>query len=264
MPLQNLKKIGVCILSAAIGCVCGFGSLISVVESFDYENGALLSGQNGGSGFAGAWSGGNYEIASPGLIYEGVASSGLAAYSSIQSGGSAFRSLESTYGTEGSTWYVSVLMQRLTTDDPARFFGLALYRDNTELCLLGQSSGGSTWRISGANIASTISVENEALLVLRIDSQAGNDKITFWVNPDLSLSEDANTPVGISEIFDLGTVNRIRIGGGNASGSQAASANVIDEIFMGADTPFASVPESATAACLLGVLALLIVAKRRD
>ncbi|MEZ6194006.1 MAG: hypothetical protein R3C45_22395 [Phycisphaerales bacterium] len=199
-----------------------------------------MSLQNGGVGFGGAWGTSFHDVTSPGLSYPGLSTTGNKAQSDPGSG-SNFRSLGETFGVEDTTWYFSMIGQKLNADDNTRFFGVALYNSSGETLLVGQSSGSPNWNIArGATIVpSTVSSQVESLIVVRVDSLAGLDDITFWVNPDLSLPESSNTPAG-SISLDLDILTTIRLGGGTANATQAASHHIIDEIRFEDVSPFAA------------------------
>ncbi|MEZ6194007.1 MAG: PEP-CTERM sorting domain-containing protein [Phycisphaerales bacterium] len=233
----------------------------AAVESFDYAEGSL-NGLNGGSGWSGAWGSSAYTVTSPGLTYLGIAEAGNKATSGSNSG-TLFRGVGETFGTEGTSWYVSFIAQKLVANDVTRFFGVALYSSAGEQLLIGQSSGSPNWNIAkGATASSsTVSSQTEALLVARIDSKAGNDDVTLWVNPDLSLPEGANVPSAtLLGITDIDFLTSIRLGGGGANSTQAASVHTIDELRIDSESPF--VPEPASLA-LFGIALPMIALRKR-
>ena len=237
--MRNLCVIGTMLAGYSLG-VCDASAAL-VYEPFDYAAGGQgVSFQNGGVGFSGAWGTSFHGITSPGLTYPGLATTGNKAESDPGSG-SNFRGISETFGTEGTTWYFSMIGQKLNADDNTRFFGVALYNIDGEAMLVGQSSGSPNWGIAkGPTIsASTVSSQDEALLLVRVDSYAGEDDITLWVDPDLSLPESSNTPSG-SLSLDLGVITTIRLGGGGTNATQAASHHVIDEIRFDDVSPFST------------------------
>lgn len=260
---MNIKWINRQIASLASVCVIGVVTSASaaVVESFDYAEGSL-NGLNGGTGWGGAWGNSAYTITTPGLTYPGISDSGNKATSGSNSG-TLFRGVSDTFGTEGTSWYVSFIGQKLTADDASRFFGVALYNSGGEAVLIGQSSGAPNWGIAkGPTVSSSVvSSQTEALLVARIDSKPGNDDITLWVNPDLSQPEAANLPsAALNGILDVDILTSIRMGGGGANSSQVASVHTLDELRIDSSSPF--VPEPASLA-LLGLAMPMFALRRR-
>ena len=224
---------------ASAVCTGHVASAALIYEPFDYATGGQgVSFQNGGVGFSGAWGSSFHDVTAPGMTYPGLSTVGNKAESDPASG-SNFRGLSETFGTEGTTWYFSVMGQKLNADDNTRFFGIGLYNSGGETLLVGQSSGSPNWNIARGPtiVASTVSSQEEALLVIRVDSKAGDDDITFWVNPDLSLPEASNTPAGTIAL-DLDIITTIRLGGGAANSTQEASHHIIDEIRFEDVSPF--------------------------
>lgn len=90
-----LVLLGVCLLGVPVRAASVF------TELFQYTQGANLAGQNGGSGFAGAWAGGSSTI---------VAGIGGGSTTSLQVGSESQRSLLATFNTSGNTFYLSYIM----------------------------------------------------------------------------------------------------------------------------------------------------------
>jgi hypothetical protein len=185
-----------------------------------------------------------------------------------------------TTGFSSGTFYLSYIIENLVYDHPdpgigdvvgGRFAGVALYAGGTEKMLLGQGSqfdgtAASPTKIgvnrvldNGSGLVGTApgSATNflpggpsnvQSLLVLRVDldagngTVAGNERVWLWVNPDLSLPESSNTPIGngpFSTDIDFTTINRVRIGGGGLNATATYAKHIIDELRISDVSPFA-------------------------
>ena len=98
----------------------------------------------------------------------------------------------------------------------------------------------------------------ETLVVAKIQLDAGGtpvtstagfitdaELVTLWLNPDLSLPEGANVPIGggaFKTKQDLGEFGRIRIGGGGTNASGDYAKHVVDEIRISDVSLFAATP----------------------
>jgi hypothetical protein len=98
----------------------------------------------------------------------------------------------------------------------------------------------------------------ESLILAKIEFDAGGtpgssfpgfntnaEKITIWLNPDLSLSEGENEPIGGGSFvttLDLGQFGRVRVGGGGNNASGNFAKHVLDEIRISDVSPFAVAP----------------------
>jgi hypothetical protein len=246
-------------LSILFACGIGAGGsaarAATAVESFDYAAGSKLIGQNGGSGWATAWgtvtsATTNSAIGSGSLTYPGVTSAGNKMISVATGNGDsrALRTLATSYSS--GIVYFSTLAENL--NDTLRYFGLALYNGSTEKVLLGQNSGYPNWTLSNVftnglaagTLMSAVDSSALALLLLKVEFNASSvnpsyERLTFWVNPDLSQPESAATAVGgqaFSTSIDYGTINGVRIGAGNAA---PAPLIYMDEVRVSTVSPFA-------------------------
>ena len=96
-------------------------------ENFQYTQGANLAGQSGGSGFSGAWAGGNS------TIVEGIGGTGT---KSLQVGTQSSRSLLSTFNTSGNSFYMSYIMNA-SSFSGGNYTGISLWSGNTENMFIG-------------------------------------------------------------------------------------------------------------------------------
>lgn len=243
-----------------------------VYESFTYTSGSNVDGQNGGTGFSGAWFD-PVTVAQPtvstGLTYPGLPTAGNAALLTPAGGNPAtlHRSLSGTYNS--GTVYISVLASK---NDGSRYFGLKLNNNTNENGFIGQGGLAENWQYfspanGGSRYSSTVSSRNSGtnMLVLKIEFGAGtggNDKISLFMNPTTNIEP---SPSVTSTDIKVGTFNTIGITAGYMSGGQTTSTGTLDEIRIG--TTFADVvpiPEpTTTAAAVLASVALMTFAIRR-
>ena len=165
-------------------------------------------------------------------------------------GGTAFRGLSTPLAdTPNNTVYVSFDAQNL--NDSQRFFGLSLFNGTAERMLIGQSSNFSNWTVNNMAIAapgtvnSGIDTSTAANLLVKIVFGGQNvaESVTFWVNPVYGQAETsaANIAARIGQYTtsaDWGTIDRVRIGGGNTSGVVSYTAHWIDNLLLQDSTPF--------------------------
>jgi hypothetical protein len=222
-------------------------------EGYAYAVGSNITGENGGSGWANAWSGttpsttvGDRDIQSPGAHYPYLASTGNKAF--IAATNQTQRTL--TDGVQGlgaaeETLWLSFIGQRAGPNN-IRFFGISFYQGTSasgnERFTIGENSdnGNDLW---GAHFTSTAqgrveatgaSINTESLLLTRIDFHANaNDDLYLWVNPDLSLGEPA---VGTADASSIGLWNLafdiVSTRAGTTSNSNHGAA-FFDEIRIG-------------------------------
>jgi hypothetical protein len=232
-------------------------------EPFDYPDGTAIANQNGGVGWTAAgWTApagnGTITVRNVSLTYPGILSSGgkmhfegvpLTGTTSVVS----YRSPTNALTT--GTHYIRFIGQNL--NEGRRYFGLGLFDAGTERALLGQASGSEYWtlnRVDGVTnamftnmLVSAVDTSDPALLVLKLEMQAGAtpERVTFWVNPDLSQPESAATAVGGASFMtdrDFGQITRVRIGGGGYSATAGGDPtdHYMDEIEISPISPFAN------------------------
>jgi len=267
-------------------------SALIVYEGFDYPAATNLRTQTGGSGWSGAWTntGNATETAtSPGLTYPGLIVQGNKATLNGQqttstNGNSAFllRDTAQTFGTDGSTLWLSFISQRTgaksaggtgATLNYQRVFSLSLFNSTTEQASVGELSNDNldTWALNPdattivPSVHTTVPLDTQAFLLARLDFiGAGTDKMYLWVNPDLSQGEPDIGTAAASITDDL-TFNRLRmtVGGSQNSGATLAAQGLFDEIRIG-DTfaDVTAVPEPASMSLLLLGLISLAAAHR--
>ncbi|MBK1834447.1 PEP-CTERM sorting domain-containing protein [Roseibacillus ishigakijimensis] len=262
----------------AIGPLSAFGAL-TLYEGFDYAENSGLSGQSGGSGFAGggdAWDVGSSAGSTPGnltvsagsLTYGPLLTSGNAASGTRSNDNVAmYRDLAVTMGGDGSEVWMSFLIQATTSTAGLSLFG------STEATFFGAINGGYSHRLySGAgtpmtgnqfNSTATAFDSGTHFMVAQFDMTQTVPVFNVWVDPDSSSLGNGATPTGgsfqsvASGTQDF-TFDRLRIG--MFSNNQTM---VLDELRMGDSwVDVSPVPEPATTLLALGGVAAAFRRKR--
>lgn len=233
-------------------------------EGFDYTAGSSINGQNGGSGWSGAWGtpgGLDATVAGATLNFGGLPVSGgaLATAGSQPPGqGSSVatwvRSTNAAIGANGTTTYFSFLLR---PDTGFGFYGGL----NLGPAFVGLSGNQAFYGLEGpgndVSLSSVgVSAGQAVFFVLRVDFQAGNDTLSLFLNPVPGQPEPGVASV-VKTNLDLGTFSSLTVN--NYGGFMT------DEIRIGTD--FASVaptavPEPAVGAAV-GVLMMVLVGVRR-
>lgn len=251
--LRGDWRLAATVLLAATSVAWGY----TASEPFAYAPGTIITNQTGGSGFSSAWTGdadGSFVVTNLSLTYPGINASGYSALLTpvTTATWTIFRNL--TQGLSNGVFYVGFLAQKLSANVPSRYFGVALFTNDVEMMLIGQGSGFSNWTANRVvvplegggttnTLESSVSSTTFSYLLVKLEiNPVGNETVTFWVNPDLSLIEQQNTPVGGGSFptdRDFGVINRIRIGGGGYSAPLEPSPHLLDEILITTNSPFA-------------------------
>ena len=260
-----MKQTVLCTTLAALLLTPVAHAALIATEQFSYTAGAI-AGKNGGSGFTSVWRGGG-TVDAVGQTYPGLATDG-GGYVSDGNNGANFRDLGSTYGADGTTIFVSLLISAqpgFSTTNPDyagfSFFDGGDARAN-ERFYLGQTfrqgvygfvRDGDSDNLSSASVSTASS-----LLVLEINFLAGPDNVSLYINPTTGLAAPDGTPT-IASVTSF-NFDRIRI----QSGFNAAPFK-FDEIRIGttyADVSPVPVPEP-TSMILLGISGAALLARRR-
>jgi hypothetical protein len=166
---------------------------------------------SGGAGFTGAWSGGSgYTTRAKSLCFPKLKAS--EGGSIAGESGSLSRTLAQSLGTSGTTRYISFLIQPLSDLAGFSFFGLLVNG-----LFIGKPGAGAIDQFviedaGGANqvaSASPVVVWRTALLVVKINFNAGPDVVTLYVDPIPGHPEPSGKTV--KQNLDLGTVSSISI-----------------------------------------------------
>jgi hypothetical protein len=241
-------------------------------EGFNYTAGQSLSGQNGGSGFAGAWTlvsgtsqiqAGSLPPAAPSAALSETGNSLVA--TPINSGipEDASRTLSSPVtGTAGTSFWVSVVMKGAGLSGTSAQ-GALIVSDGagTGFSITTGATGGgippnnpsasSTWSLGDAGTGaaeakSAISDTLQSLLVARVTFGAVNDTIDLFINPPLTGSPPASPTISLP-VPHAATLSTFDVDYSSLSGS--STSTLFDEIRAGntfADVTPAAVPEPST------------------
>lgn len=253
--------------------VLSASSKAAIVASADFNDntaeGAALASQGGGTGWSTVWSSNSAltQTAATNVIVTTSGSNRAEVPTTAANGGTAFRGLASPLvDVANSTYYVHFDAQNL--NDSKRFFGVSLFSGTTERMLIGQGSNFGNWTINNLTIAapgvadSGIDSSTAAQLLVKVVFGGAGvpEALTFWVNPNYSEGENsaANNAALIGTFTtsaDWGTIDRLRIGGGNTGGTPSFpfTAHWVDNLTVENSTPFVPEPSSV----LLIVLAVL-------
>lgn len=226
-----------------------------LTEAFEYPASSEIALKQGGQGWAGAWSekigNGAITTTSRSLSYPGIKSKGGKLYfNGVANTGKntfLFRNLETPLA-EGNTYYIRFLAKNI--NEGRQYFGLALYSQDAEQFLIGQSSYSPNWtvnRLAGLPNSAGVLVSNvdssaPSLLVVKLEMRPGAERVTFWVNPNLSLLESKATPQGgsfFTTMEDFGSIDAVRIGGGGYREGVNPTDHFMDEIYIDRQSPFA-------------------------
>lgn len=219
---MNGRLFHFCLLVVILS-VFGSGALYAdlvALEEFNYSNiGGDLTGQSGGGsfGFSGPWSGQtSYNVASGTLVTPkaplpkvGNSVSAVA----FPENRDIDRDLQLPWGADGTSMYLSVLMQPIGILHQGAYegwFGLAL-RGTTHV-VIGMNYARNKYGLRVADLYSDSAVTPvvgvPTFLVLRIDFTEGVDPVSVYVNPFPGAPEPS---VADASIIDLGISNLSRL-----------------------------------------------------
>lgn len=201
-------------------------SALLFTENFNYTVGSNLAGQNGGSGFSGAWSGGDSTIVA------GLGGTGNA----VQIGSSiATRSLSSTFSTSGNTFYISYLMN-VSNFSGGAYTGISLWNGGSEEIFFGipyatqnfgfDAHGGlGVGGIDTVDFSPSTSTTYLVTLGLLPSATSGKVDVKMWATSNLGI--DPNTLVaGAANASLIGTRNNFSFNTLKLNGDYAGALKV--------------------------------------
>lgn len=174
------------------------------MERFEYPTGTLAGG-SGGTGFAGAYTGGG-RVVTPGLGYTDPVGAVLAVAGQagrwVHEDEPGFRVLQTQgvggglveggkYGADGSTMYLGFLMARTRVVDAGWMVGgMSLFDGDQERLFIGQPFGQSRLGLDlhvadGIRISGVTTGTRTHRLVVRVDFGPGSEQVRLYVNPPL-------------------------------------------------------------------------------
>ncbi len=231
-------------------------------ESFNYTAGDSLVGQNGGTGFAGAWTqvgnSGVAGITTNSLTYSDLEVAGNKTYLSPTSASStlsgarrAFSSTEST-----GTVYLSFLVN---LDAGNRYFGLRLYDGSagTSVIQIAKQGNATNWSLTDnartTDTGAAATLDTTFMFVLRVDFNASgvNERIRLYIDPTVGGTEPLTAAVDVITTASLQFSQLDMVGGYTAAG-QSTSQGAFDELRLGPTWADVTVPEPSVVA-LLGI-----------
>jgi len=252
-PLPKLACLFTLMLAASL---CDSPALLYAYDGFNYTAGANVTGQNGGAGnWSGTWVGPtSTTVATPGLVYTGLTTTGNSAFDSNTAGQGNVRSWTGLNSSSGSELWFSALVNSPGTGSDLRLFAL------TTTGMVPGGGNGIGFSLSNltvraqldgavsANIT-TLTANTTYLLVARLSffDTPASDQLTVWVNPTIgtTVPTGGTTMTGSFDSYVSAPVAGFR-GGSAWSGK-------IDEVRLG--TTYAdvvTVPEPGAIALLLG------------
>lgn len=257
------KTLGLAFLlaCASLACIAEASQAgLLFTETFQYPLGSNLAGQNGGSGFSGAWSGGDSTIVS-GLV------SGTGTAVSI--GTASTRQMSATLSTSGTSTYITYLMNA-TSFSGGNFTGLSLFNGGTEEMFMGipwqtQKFGFDARAGNGAGDIKTVdftpSTNTSYLVALGLVPSATSGKVDvkMWATSNLGIDPStlvASTPnaflLGVKNNFSF---NSIRIAGDYSGALKVAGLASSPNVSEAASVSVNAVPEPPAYAMALAGLA---------
>jgi len=247
-----------CAIVAAVGGAVQADLLFT--ETFQYTVGSNLAGQNGGTGFSGAWSGGNSTI---------VAGLASGTGSAVQIGTRSMRSLSATISTSGTGIYLTYLMN-VSNFSGGQFTGISLWNGSTEEMFVGipwqtqtfgfDARGGNAGAdIKTINFAPATNTSYLVAFGLLPSATSGKVDVKMWATSNLAI--DPNTLVSGSANAELigsrnnFSFNTLSVNGDYAGTLKVAGIASSPSVSEAAAVSVNAVPEPSTFVMALAGLA---------
>ena len=244
-------------------------------ETFNYSVGANLDGQNGGSGFSGAWTGGNSTI---------VGGIGGAGTTALQVGTESKRTLLSTFNTSGNSFYLSYIMNSSNFSD-GNYTGISLWQGNTEKMFIGipwnaqkfgfdphDNGSGPSLPIQPIDFTPLANTSYLVAFALLPSATSGMVDIKLWATSNLNidattlLSADPNASLSGTKVNF--TFDNLRVNGNYAGALKLSGLSSATTAAETISVSVASVPEPSAFSLLVvglgGVIALRRVRRGTD
>jgi hypothetical protein len=243
---QKNTRLAALTCTAFVGTAALSQAAVIIADDFSYGNGGL-SGQNGGTGFSGAWSGSM------------SVTSGIAIANDNSS-----RSFSTAFPSTGTIWLSFDWGYAADPTEGGSYGGLTFYVGGMEKFLVGNTwpgSGHDLWQMNGSAQTSEVNYGGMKTGVAKITLGAGaTSTVELWVGPTGSPVDVSGSAIAISTGRELAGADSIRIGGadfGNGGNNQSFDNLIIGTTMADVD----AVPETSTA--LLGGIGLLALLRRR-
>lgn len=236
-------------------------------ETFQYPIGSNLAGQNGGTGFSAAWSGGNSTIVS------GLGGAG----SAVQIGTQSLRPLSAAASTTGTSTYFTYLMNA-SSFSGGHYTGISLWNNGTEQMFFGipwdaqkfgfdAHGGNGTADIKSIDFTPSPNTSYLVAVGLLPSATSGKVDVKMWATSNLAI--DPNTLVaGPANASLIGSrsnfsFNQISVAGDYAGSLKVSGLASSPNISEAAAVSVNGVPEidpagfGSVAAVLTGALGLI-------
>ena len=239
-------------------------------ETFNYTVGTNLAGQNGGSGFSGAWSGGDSTIVA------GLGGTGNA----VQIGSSiASRPLSATTSTSGTSIYLTYIMNS-SNFSGGNYTGISLWNGGTEEMFLGipyqaqkfgfdAHAGNGPADIRSVDFTPAANLSYLIAVGLMPSATSGKVDVKMWATSNLAVNPDtlvAGAPnaslLGVKNNFSF---NTLKVNGDYAGSLKVAGIASSPNVSEAAAVTVATVPEPSTLALAgLGVVVAAALSRKKN